>query len=41
SIIDNDTVKETTPGKYILKLNDISLFSNNQSNTSNQSTDLP
>ena len=43
-IIDTDAAEETTPRKHNLKLDDISLISNNRSNanTLNQSTaDLP
>ncbi|PKY62547.1 hypothetical protein RhiirA4_489168 [Rhizophagus irregularis] len=41
SIIDNSTSEKTTPGKHILKLDDISLISSNRPNTSAQSINLP
>ena len=41
SIIDTSTTEESTPGKHILKLDDISLISSNWSNISVQSTNLP
>jgi hypothetical protein len=40
-ILDNNTEEETTPGKFILKLDDISLISSNRPNTSTQSIELP
>ncbi|CAB4444595.1 unnamed protein product [Rhizophagus irregularis] len=40
-IKDNNTSEKTTTGKHILKLDDISLISSNQPNTSAQSINLP
>ncbi|PKY56886.1 hypothetical protein RhiirA4_477506, partial [Rhizophagus irregularis] len=37
----NSTSEKTIPGKHILKLDDISLISSNQPNTSAQSINLP
>ncbi|CAB4427878.1 unnamed protein product [Rhizophagus irregularis] len=41
SVVDTSTSDESTPGKHILKLDDISLISSNRPNTSAQSINLP
>ena len=40
-VIDEVSQEETIPGKHVLKLEDISLISNNRNNNSNQTLNVP